>query len=168
MDIQIFQYKESDLGAIRIILNEYLSFIAKELIRPPWNFNLDVEHEVNFTMNNLDKFAEPDGRLLLVEVDGEIAGTISLRKIREDAGEIKRMYVKPKFRGKKLGNLMVEKVICISEENRISKLFLDTSLFMSSAVSLYKKFGFKETDSYPECIVSKELWDNWIFMMKEF
>ena len=92
MDIQIFQYKESHLGGIRMILNEYLLFIVKELTRPPWNFNLDVEHEVNFTMNNLDKFAEPDGRLLLVKVDGEIAGTISLRKIREDAGEIKRMY----------------------------------------------------------------------------
>ena len=167
MEIQIFQYKESHLGEIRVILNEYLSFISKELIKPPWDFNLDVENEVNFTMNNLDKFAEPDGRLLLVEVDSEIAGTISLRKIREDAGEIKRMYVKPKFRGKKLGNLMVEKVISISEENGFSKLFLDTSLFMSSAVSLYKKYGFKEIDSYPECIVSKELWDNWIFMMKK-
>jgi len=168
MDIQIFQYKESNLKDIRVILNEYLTFIAKELIRPPWNFTLDVDYAVNFTMNNLDKFAEPDGRLLLVEVDGEIAGTISLRKIREDAGEIKRMYVKPKFRGKKLGNLMVEKVISISEENRFSKLFLDTSSFMSSAVSLYKKYGFKEIDSYPECIVSKELWNNWIFMVKEF
>ena len=104
---------------------------------------------------------------LLVEVDGEIAGTISLRKIRRDCGEIKRMYIKPEFRGKKLGNLMIEKVISISEENGFSKLFLDTSLFMSSAVSLYKKFGFKETDSYPECIVPKELWDKWIFMMKE-
>ena len=89
MDIQIFQYNKSHLGEIRIILNEYLSFIAKELIRPPLNFNLDVEHEVNFTINNLDKFAEPDGRLLLVEVDGEIAGTISLRKIRRDCGEKK-------------------------------------------------------------------------------
>ena len=57
MDIQIFQYKESHLEDIRVILNEYLSFISKELIKPPWNFNLDIEHEVNFTMNNLDKFA---------------------------------------------------------------------------------------------------------------
>ena len=86
-----------------------MKFIANEIIKPPWQFNVDIEHEVDFKMNNLDKFAEPDGRLLLVEVDGEIAGIISLRKIREDAGEIKRMYVKPKFRGKKLGNLMIEK-----------------------------------------------------------
>ena len=167
MDIQIFQYKESHLEGIRIILNEYLSFIAKELIRPPWNFNLDVEHEVNFTMNNLDKFAEPDGRLLLVEVNGEISGTISLRKIREDAGEIKRMYVKPKFRGKKLGNLLIEEVIEISQRNELSKLYLDTAHFMSSAISLYKKYGFKETTSYPESFIPKELLNTNIFMMKE-
>ena len=145
MDIQIFQYKESHLGAIRIIQNEFLSFLAYELNKLPCFFNLNVEHEVDFTMKNLDNFAEPDGRLFLVEVDGQIAGTISLRKIREDCGEIKRMYVRPKFRGKKLGNLMIEEVIRVSKENGYSKLYLDTALFMSSAVSLYKKFGFKET-----------------------
>ena len=118
-------------------------------------------------MNNLDKFAEPDGRLLLVKVDGEIAGTISLRKIREDAGEIKRMYVKPKFRGKKLGNLLIEEVIEISLKNELSKLYLDTAHFMSSAISLYKKYGFKETTSYPESVIPKGLLNTMIFMMKE-
>ena len=105
MDVQFFQYKGSQLEEIRIILNDFLSFIVNELSKPPWNFNLDVDHEVDFTMNNLDKFAEPDGRLLLVGVDGQIAGTISLRKIREYSGEIKRMYVRLKFRGEKLGIL---------------------------------------------------------------
>ena len=167
MDIQIFQYKESDLGAIKLILTEYMTFIANEMIKPPWKFNLDIEYGVDFTMNNLDKFAEPDGRLLLVEVDGEIAGTISLRKIREDAGEIKRMYVKPKFRGKKLGNLLIEEVIKISQRNEFSKLYLDTAHFMSSAISLYKKYGFKETTSYPESVLPKSLLNTMIFMMKE-
>ena len=100
MDIQIFQYNESQLEEIRLILTEYMKFIANEMIKHPWEFNVDVDHEVDFTMNNLDKFAEPDVRLLLVEVDRQIAGTISLRKIREDCGEIKRMYIKPEFRGK--------------------------------------------------------------------
>ena len=167
MDIQIFQYKKSHLEDIRVILNEYLSFISKELIKPPWNFNLDIEHEVNFTMNNLDKFAEPDGRLLLVEVDSEVAGTISLRKIREDTGEIKRMYIKPKFRGKKLGNLLIEEVIEISQRNEFSKLYLDTAHFMSSAISIYKKYGFKETTSYPESVIPKGLLNTMIFMMKK-
>jgi hypothetical protein len=86
MDIQIFQYYESQLQEIRLILTEYMIFIANEIIKPPWEFNVDVEHEVDFTMNNLNKFTEPDGRLLLVEVDGLVAGTISLRKIRVDCG----------------------------------------------------------------------------------
>ena len=167
MDVQLFQYKESQLEEIRIILNEFLSFIANELNKPPWDFNLNVEHELDFTMNNLDKFAKPDGRLLLVEVDGQIAGTISLRKIREDSGEIKRMYVRPKFRGEKLGNLMIEEVIRVSKENGYSKLYLDTAHFMSSAISLYKNFGFKETSSYPESVHPKELLNKMIFMMKE-
>ena len=79
--MQIFQYKESQLEEIRIVLNDFVLYIANELSKPPWNFNLDVDHEVDFTMNNLDKFAEPDGRLLLDEVDGQISGTISLRKL---------------------------------------------------------------------------------------
>ena len=167
MDIQIFQYNESHLAEIRIVLNEYLTYIAKELTSPPWNFNLGEENEVNFTMNNLDKFSAHDGRLLLISVNGEIAGTICLRKIREDAGEIKRMYVKPMFRGKKLGNLLIEEVIKISEENDFSKLYLDTAHFMSSAISLYKKFGFEETTSYPESVIPKDLLKKMIFMMKE-
>jgi len=50
MGVQIFQYKESQLEEIRIILNEFLSFLANELNKLPWFFNLDVEHEVDFTM----------------------------------------------------------------------------------------------------------------------
>ena len=104
---------------------------------------------------------------MLVEVDGEIAGTISFRKIREDAGEIKRMYVKPKFKGKKLGNFLIEEVIEISQGNEFLKLYLDTAHFMSSAISLYKKYGFKETTFYPESVIPKGLLNTMIFMMKE-
>ena len=167
METTIIQYKESHLEEIRSILTEYMTFIANELMKPPWKFNVEVDHEVDFTMNNLDKFEKPDGRLLLVEVDGQIAGTISLRKIRDDSGEIKRMFVRPKFRGKKLGNLMIEEVIEVAKKNSFSKLYLDTAQFMSSAINLYKKYGFEKTESYPECIVAKELWNSWIFMKKE-
>ena len=62
---------------------------------------------------------------------------------------------------------MIEKVISVSRGNLFSKIYLDTELLMSSAVYLYKNFGFKETGSYPECIAPKELWEKIIFMMKE-
>ena len=78
--MQIFQYKGSYLEKMRLILIEYRTFIANGIIKPSWQFNVDVEHEINSNMNNLTKFAEPDGRLLLVEFDGIIVGKISLRK----------------------------------------------------------------------------------------
>ena len=77
------------------------------------------------------------------------------------------MYVKPKFKGKKLGNLLIEEVIEISQVNEFSKLYLDTAHFMSSAISLYKKYGFKETTSYQESVIPKGLLDTMIFTMKE-
>ena len=93
-----------------------MSLLFGELKKLPC-FNLDIEHEVQFTMKNLDKFAELDGRLFLVEKDSLIAGTISLRKIRGNCGGIKRMYFRPQFRGKKIGELMIEEVIKVSKNN---------------------------------------------------
>ena len=166
MEIKIFQYGPSDFEETRVIQREFLSFLLGEFNKLPW-FNLDVEHEVQFTMKNLDKFAEPDGRLFLVETDGQIAGTISLRKIRRNCGEIKRMYVRPQFRGKKIGTLMIDEVIKVSKNNGYSDLYLDTAQFMSSAVSLYKKFGSQETEPYPESVNPEGYWDKWIFMTKK-
>ena len=44
MGIKIIQYKESHLEEIRSILTEYMTFIANELLKPTWEFNVDVEH----------------------------------------------------------------------------------------------------------------------------
>ena len=77
------------------------------------------------------------------------------------------MYVKQKFRRKKLGDLLIEELIEISQGNGFSKLYLDTAHFMSSAISLYNKSGFKETTSYPESVLPKGLLNTMIFMMKE-
>ena len=63
---------------------------------------------------------------------------------------------------------MIEEVIRVSKENGYSKLYLDTAQFMSSAISLYKNFGFKETFSYPKSVPPKELSNKIIYMMKEF
>ena len=62
---------------------------------------------------------------------------------------------------------MIEEMIRVSKENGSSKLYLDTAHFMSSAISLYKKYGFNETTAYPESVLPKDLLNSMIFMMKE-
>ena len=153
MEIKTFQYRPSDLEDNKIIQREFLSFLFGEVNKLPWF--------------NLDEFAKPDGRLFLVETSGQIAGTMSLRKIRRNCGEIKRMYVRPQFRGNKIATLMIDEVIKVSKNNGYSDLYLDTAQFMSSAVSLYKKFGFQETEPYPESVNPEGYGDEWIFMTKK-
>ena len=68
----------------------------------------------------------------------------------------------------KLGHLMIEEVIRASKENGYSKLYLDTAQFMSSAISLFKNFGFKETSSYLESVHPKDLLYKMIYMMKVY
>ena len=62
------------------------------------------------------KYAEPDGRLLLILVEGKIAGCIALRKLEENICEMKRLYLRDEFRGFGLGNKLIERLI---EEARL-------------------------------------------------
>ena len=61
---------------------------------------------------------------------------------------MKRLYVRPEFRGKRLGNILVEKIIADAKEIGYSYMLLDTLPFLQSAIRMYKKFGFYEIERY--------------------
>lgn len=95
-----------------------------------------------------DKYGMPDGRLYLLYCDGKLAGCIGLRKIDARNCEMKRLYIRPEFRGRKLGNVLVEKIIADAREIGYLYMWLDTLPFLQSAIHLYGKFGFYETGCY--------------------
>lgn len=105
------------------------------------NYDEEVKHLES-------KYGMPDGRLYLVYCDGKLAGCIGLRKIDNQNCEMKRLYVRPEFRGKKLGNILIEKIIGDAREIGYSYMLLDTLPFLQSAIHIYKKFGFYEIESY--------------------
>jgi ribosomal protein S18 acetylase RimI-like enzyme len=90
-------------------------------------------------------YAPPGGRLLLAMSGDEFAGCVGLRKFAEGVCEMKRLYVRPQFRGKGIGRALAVKLI--EEARRISyaKMKLDT---MVEAIALYKTLGFTETEAY--------------------
>lgn len=95
------------------------------------------------------KYAEPDGRLFLAVSDGKIAGCAALRKLEEGICEMKRLYVRVEFRGLKIGNVLIEKLIADAKEIGYKKLRLDTyPPKMGKAVSLYESHGFREIEPY--------------------
>lgn len=94
------------------------------------------------------KYALPFGRLYLCTVNGEVAGCVGLTRNDDDFCEIKRLYVRPQFRGHHLSQLLLEKVISEAKTIGYKHMRLDTFPFMTAAIHLYEKYGFYYIDRY--------------------
>jgi ribosomal protein S18 acetylase RimI-like enzyme len=95
------------------------------------------------------KYARSDGRLLLAEVDGQTAGCVGLRPLKSEICEMKRLFVRPAFRGRRLGRLLAERVITEAREIGYTRMRLDTiASTMADALRLYRQLGFVEIPPY--------------------
>ena len=63
---------------------------------------------------------------------------------------MKRLYVKPEYRGRKLASLLIDKILEDAREIGYREMVLDTMTFLDAAISLYLKYGFCETEAYYE------------------
>lgn len=94
-------------------------------------------------------YAPPDGRLLLAEYEGKLAGCVALRKWEAGICEMKRLYLRPSFRGKGLGRTIAEKIIAEARNIGYQCMRLDTiEPIMKDAVEMYRKLGFREIAPY--------------------
>lgn len=94
-------------------------------------------------------YAPPAGRLLLAEYEGQFAGCVALHPLEASACEMKRLYLRPAFRGKGLGRLLAERILRDARSIGYQRLRLDTvEPVMKDAVAMYRRLGFKEIAPY--------------------
>lgn len=107
------------------------------------------------------KYAPPSGRLLLALWDEKPAGMIALRPMGEKTEglcEMKRLFVRPEFRGNGIGRILAERVITEAAEIGYGLMRLDTMPGkMDSAIAMYRELGFTETEPYYKTPVSQTL-----------
>ncbi len=94
-------------------------------------------------------YAPPDGRLLLAECEGKLAGCVALHRLDPGICEMKRLYLRPQFRGRGAGRLLAERVIAEARNMGYRKMRLDTvEPVMKDAVAMYRRLGFREIAPY--------------------
>lgn len=98
------------------------------------------------------EYQAPYGTLLLARVDGEPAGCCALRPLPgsdyPNACEMKRLYVRPRLRGLRLGRQLVERTLLLAQQAGFDTMLLDTLSDMEAARALYQDCGFVEVAPY--------------------
>ncbi len=164
--LRVFQAETDEhTGDVRALFWEYLQW-ANAMVNREFGVTFDIETMLEQDMRTLAKFTPPHGRLLLAEYDNQIAGIACLRTIGADTGEIKRMFVRPAFRGKAIGRALVDELIAEARQMGYRRICLDSARFMIAAHALYRSVGFYEIAAYAGSEIPKEFQAHWIFMEK--
>jgi putative acetyltransferase len=129
-----------EIQQARLLFEQYASWVEISLCFQ--NFEQEVA-------NLPGDYAPPNGRLFLALENDKVMGCVALRKIGEGTGEMKRLYVRPEFRGRRLGRTLTEKLIAEAKQIGYRRMRLDTLPGkMDQAIAMYRALGFKEIAPY--------------------
>jgi ribosomal protein S18 acetylase RimI-like enzyme len=125
--------------------------VAQGLLREYWHsFGFDPSFQ-NFDTELADlpgKYAPPKGRLALAFVEDQPAGCVALRPVDECRGEAKRLYVQTQFRGRGVGQDLLNWLISEARSAGYRELVCDTMPSMQEALKMYRSFGFERIGPY--------------------
>jgi ribosomal protein S18 acetylase RimI-like enzyme len=94
------------------------------------------------------KYAPPRGAIWLATIEGQIAGCVAMRPLDAERAEMKRLFVRPAFRGSGAGRLLVEHLLREAKTLGYHRVCLDTLPSMKGAIALYRSLGFVEIEPY--------------------
>jgi putative acetyltransferase len=99
---------------------------------------------------SVEKLIKQNVAFFVTRKDGIPAGCGGVQFFDKEYAEVKRMYVRPAFRGFGLAKLMLEELSKHTKENGINVLRLETGIHQKDAIALYRKWGFKEIAPFGE------------------
>ena len=149
-----------ELEAIQELLSEYAAMVVAN--DPEYMDYLKLQRFDAELCRPDEKYGQPGGRLYLVRVDGAAAGCIAMKRLDETRCEMKRLYIRPAFRGRGIARRLVEMLLADAQKDGYEAMVLDTFPFLSQAIRLYRDLGFYEIPSYTHSPI-----DATIYMRKD-
>ena len=138
---------DEDLEIVKGLLEEYLASMLE--LDDPVHIKEVEAHK--HQMDNLGEyFRPPEGCLLVAKYKKESAGCVALRMLNDDTCEMKRLYVRPEFRGLKIGRNLANAVIEQARKIGYMHMRIHTVSALEQANRLYESLGFKEIDPYED------------------
>jgi len=128
-------HRAIDVAIVRELFLEYAQSLGVDL-----TFQ-DFEREVASLPGDYDP-------ILVAHWNSEVAGCVALHAWDRDVCEMKRLYVRPAFRGHAIGRTLAERIIAEAREKRFARMRLDTLPIMREAQELYRSLGFVEIPPY--------------------
>lgn len=102
------------------------------------------QHDHDVLDHPLDSVINPGGHIFFA-IDGEeVAGTVAMIPYEDDAFELTKMAVDPKFRGRGIGDKLMQACVDLARGSSRRRIILESNTKQAAAIKLYRKFGFKE------------------------
>ena len=162
--MEIYQAaSRQDFEEVSNLTHEYLVW-TKTQMEEQFKADMDIKSMLAYSMSDLKTYMPPEGRLLLVKIDSNVVGEVFLKQIDVDTCEIKRVFVRPGYRGKRIGYHLLTNLISGARDSGYSEILLDSAKFMGHAHDLYKALGFKEIEKYSQSEVGGDFEAYMVFM----
>ena len=137
------------IAQVKSLLEEYISSLGRDL-----NFQ-GIEEELS---DPAAKYTPPEGKLLVALKNGIICGMMAYHRHSDERCEMKRLYVRPAFRGRGLRRLLSERIIADARSLGFREMLLDTLPFLREAIALYRSLGFEEVAQYNDSPMSDAIY----------
>ena len=129
------------VAAARRLFEEYAASLDFDLGFQGWSEEL---------RNLPGAYAPPGGVLLLAEEGESTLGCVALRRLDDEAAEMKRLYLRPEGRGRGLGLALAQAVLGEARRLGYRRVRLDTVPGMEAAQAIYRSLGFRAIAPYRE------------------
>mgnify|MGYP006312686817 CR=1 FL=1 len=122
--------------------NKILKLIDEAL--SSYNLKINPDETDKDLMDIDTNYFKNNGWFEVYEVNNQIVGSYGLYKVSDDICELRKMYLSPKYQGKGIGKLMMDKVIINANRLNYKTIILESNRKLGHAFELYKKYGFQE------------------------